>query len=201
MAHRQLQLSTGPATALKPRFTGPFIISQLLPDGCSALIENLNNGNIMKAHFTNLQIISFHAGIGNRVDGNFDDRLIDMLSNKQTLPTVTRKHLQLEELPPQSPPTLRQRLDSAQSEESDDNPLEIDSQESHFPPDDTFGTLDDNEATSQQELQQYYDDLQLISQLHRSQMQRTSSMPSLENATPTSSQSSQSGWMSPPHAL
>jgi hypothetical protein len=49
----------------------------------------------MQAHFTNLQVISFHAGIGNRVDANFDDRLIDMLSEKSTLLSKTRAHLDI----------------------------------------------------------------------------------------------------------
>jgi hypothetical protein len=80
---------------MKPKHTGPYIITELNPDGCSATIEHMYTGHLMQAHFTNLQVISFHAGIGNRVDANFDDRLIDMLSEKSTLLSKTRAHLDI----------------------------------------------------------------------------------------------------------
>ncbi len=95
VAHRQLQLATGSAMGMKPKHTGPYIITELNPDGCSATIEHMYTGHLMQAHFTNLQVISFHAGIGNRVDANFDDRLIDMLSEKSTLLSKTRAHLDI----------------------------------------------------------------------------------------------------------
>jgi hypothetical protein len=93
VAHRQLQLSTGAASAMKPQHTGPYIVQSLNPDESSAMVEHMYTGEMKKAHFSNLQIISFHPGVGNRVDQNFDDRLVKMLTTKQTLPTVTRRHL------------------------------------------------------------------------------------------------------------
>ncbi len=49
----------------------------------------------MQAHFTNLQVVSFHAGVGNRVDRNFDDRLINMLSKKSTLLSKSKRELDI----------------------------------------------------------------------------------------------------------
>ena len=95
VAHRQLQLATGTAMGMKPKHTGPYIIIALHPDGCSATIEHLHTGHIMNAHFTHLHVISFHAGVGNRVDANFDDRLLDMLSKKSTLLTKTVRELDI----------------------------------------------------------------------------------------------------------
>ncbi len=69
------------------------ILTELNPGGCSATIEYMYTGHTMQAHFTNLQVVSFHARIGNRVDGNFDDRLVDMLSKKLFL--KTRTHLEI----------------------------------------------------------------------------------------------------------
>jgi hypothetical protein len=97
VAHRQLQLATGAAMGMKPKHTGPYIIVALHPDGCSATIEHLHTGHLMNAHFTHLQVISFHAGVGNRVDANFDDRLLDMLSKKSTLLTKTVTELDISE--------------------------------------------------------------------------------------------------------
>jgi hypothetical protein len=95
VAHRQLQLSTGAASAMKPQHTGPYVVQSLNPDESSAIVEHMYTGELKKAHFSNLQIISFHPGIGNRVDQNFDTRLMDMLSTKETLRSVARRQLDL----------------------------------------------------------------------------------------------------------
>jgi hypothetical protein len=72
--HSQQQVATGSAMSLKPRFTLPYVVEELLPDGSSALIENLNTSHIMKAHFSNLKVINYHPAV-NHVHANFDNDL------------------------------------------------------------------------------------------------------------------------------
>jgi len=57
--HRQLQVSTGQSSGYKPKFTGPYIILSLNNDESTAYIEHIKNGQIIKAHFTNLQLLHF----------------------------------------------------------------------------------------------------------------------------------------------
>jgi hypothetical protein len=142
VAHRQLQLATGSAMGMKPKHTGPYIITELNPDGCSATIEHMYTGHLMQAHFTNLQVISFHAGIGNRVDANFDDRLIDMLSEKSTLLSKTRAHLDIStDLEDQ--PVMEYETEEDEREIELAN--EVDLNHSINPPSSEFGSLTDGE--------------------------------------------------------
>jgi len=108
VAHRQLQVATGSAMSMKPRYTGPYTVEQLLPDGSSALIEHMHTGHVMKAHFSNMQVINYHPA-GNRVHANFDNDLQEaiekdlndendedlsqMLSQRASLLTRTVRHL------------------------------------------------------------------------------------------------------------
>ena len=109
VGHRQLQVATGSAMSMKPRFTGPYTVEELLPDGSSAMIQHMHSGHIMKAHFSNLRTISYHPA-GNRVHANFDndlqeslekdteidtddEELSQMLSQRSTLLTRTVRHL------------------------------------------------------------------------------------------------------------
>jgi hypothetical protein len=108
VGHRQLQVATGSAMSMKPRFTGPYTVEEILPDGSSAIIQHMHTGHIMKAHYSNLRLISYHPA-GNRVHTNFDndlqeglekdteiendDNLSQMLSQRSTLLTRTVRHL------------------------------------------------------------------------------------------------------------
>ena len=135
VAHRQLQLATGSAMGMKPKHTGPYIVIEINPDGCSATIEHLYTGNIMKAHFTNLQVISFHAGVGNRVDRNFDDRLLDMLSKKTTLLSKSRRELDIPitfETPPETQYATQEDEIEIEGITNVDSEPNFDSQHPHF---------------------------------------------------------------------
>ena len=109
VAHRQLQVATGSAMSMKPRFNGPYTVEELLPDGSSAIIEHMHTGHVMKAHFSNLKVINYHPA-GNRVHANFDndlqaalekdtqvdpedEELSQMLTQRQSLFTQTRRIL------------------------------------------------------------------------------------------------------------
>lgn len=80
VACRQLQVTTGPNSGLKPQYTGPYAVIALNADKCSCMIENLDNGHQSKEHFTNLIPINFHPDY-NRVQSNFDDEIKDMIEN------------------------------------------------------------------------------------------------------------------------
>ena len=58
--HRQLQVSTGASSSFKPKFTGPYIITSLNNDNCTAYAEHIKSGAIIKAHFSNLQLLHFN---------------------------------------------------------------------------------------------------------------------------------------------
>ena len=152
VAHRQLQLATGSAMGMKPKHTGPYVIVALNPDGCSATIEHLHTGNLMNAHFSNMQVISFHAGVGNRVDANFDDRLVDMLSKKSSLLTKTTRELDIStDFEPKPNVTYRTQED----EQEFQDPYTIDSAIDMSPPHPDFGRVietEDQEALLDQHI-------------------------------------------------
>jgi len=58
--HRQLQVSTGKGSGYKPKFTGPYVILSLNEDDSTAFAENIRDGSIIRAHFTNLQLLHFN---------------------------------------------------------------------------------------------------------------------------------------------
>jgi hypothetical protein len=157
VAHRQLQLSTGTASAMKPRHTGPYVVQSLNPDESSAMVEHMYTGEMKKAHFSNLQIISFHPGIGNRVDQNFDDRLENMLTSKQTLPSVTRRALDLpvdfNEPPSESPRRTTTSESSEPENHYHDLGLDVDLPSVDPTQSQSFGTLqsEESEATASAE--------------------------------------------------
>ena len=77
VACRQLQVSTGPNSSLKPRHTGPYAVLQVNKDTLSCIVEDLANGGESKQHFTNLIHVPFNPET-QRVHGNFIDKLHDM---------------------------------------------------------------------------------------------------------------------------
>jgi hypothetical protein len=98
VAHRQLQLATGPNMSMKPKFDGPYTIISFDEDGVSARIENLDTGNQMRAHFTNMMPINFHPS-ANRAQTNFDDNLADispLLRERYTLKSKSRRNLNID---------------------------------------------------------------------------------------------------------
>ena len=135
VACRQLQVSTGPNSSMKPKHTGPYAILQLNKDGCSCMIEDLRTGSQSKEHFTNLMPINFHPDY-NRVQGNFDEEInhmVEMLKqNKLKIKPSTKRLLKLpfplpddaDETDDEPDPTVRPPDDPAnvtQDENSDDD--------------------------------------------------------------------------------
>ncbi|MGV0982791.1 MAG: reverse transcriptase domain-containing protein [Polynucleobacter sp.] len=81
--HKQLQLATGQNMGMKPRFTGPFVIVGLDKHDSSAILENLTTGRTMKAHFSNLQLFSYHPNY-TKLPHNFDEILMNNLPVKSS---------------------------------------------------------------------------------------------------------------------
>jgi hypothetical protein len=77
VAHRQLQLATGPNMSMEPKFDGPYTIMSFDKDSVSARIKNLDTGRQMRAHFTNMMPINFHPS-ANMAQTNFDNQLADI---------------------------------------------------------------------------------------------------------------------------
>ncbi len=59
---------------MKPKFTGPYVITALDKHKSSATIENLSNGRTMKAHFTNLQLFSYHPNFS-KLPHDFEEQI------------------------------------------------------------------------------------------------------------------------------
>ena len=79
--HKQLQLATGANMGMKPKFTGPYVVTHLDKNNSSAIIENLANGRTMKAHFTNLQLFSYHPDFA-RLPNDFETTFLEQLPIK-----------------------------------------------------------------------------------------------------------------------
>jgi len=98
VACRQLQVSTGPNSSMKPKLTGPYAVIAINNEQCSCTIEDLNTGSQSKEHFTNLVLINYHPAF-NRVHSNFDADIADMIErlrdNKLKIKASTRRLLQL----------------------------------------------------------------------------------------------------------
>ena len=82
--HRQLQVSTGTGGALKPAFTGPYVIDQINSDGSSATITHMHTGQSMEAHFSNMQKFEFNPSTA-RLPSNFDKTFENIILEKDSL--------------------------------------------------------------------------------------------------------------------
>jgi len=80
VACRQLQVSTGPNSGMKPKHIGPYVILRVNDDKCSCIIEDMRNNSQSKEHFTNLIPINFHPDY-NRLHCNFDEEINEMIEN------------------------------------------------------------------------------------------------------------------------
>jgi len=84
VAHRQLQVATGPAMGMKPTYDGPFIIEEIDQKNSTCKIEHLHNGQHRKAHLNHLISINFDP-TQNRVHSNFDLDLTDINPSARAL--------------------------------------------------------------------------------------------------------------------
>jgi DNA-binding protein H-NS len=82
--HKQLQASTGTASKYKPLYTGPYTIIKINDDRCTAILEHLHTRRIIKAHFTNMQIL-YYTPTYNRFSTEYDKEFLANLNQKYTL--------------------------------------------------------------------------------------------------------------------
>ncbi len=59
---------------MKPKFTGAYVITALDKHESSATIKNLSNGRTMTAHFTNLQLFSYHPNFS-KLPHDFEEQI------------------------------------------------------------------------------------------------------------------------------
>jgi hypothetical protein len=82
--HKQLQASTGTGSKFKPLYTGPYTILKINKDRCTAILEHLKSGKLIKAHFTNMQFLYYMPELS-RLSENYDEEFFDKLQDKYTL--------------------------------------------------------------------------------------------------------------------
>ena len=73
-----MQVSTAKGSDYKPKFRGPYVIQKLNKDNCTAYIEHMRGGQIIKAHFSNLQKFHFSPK-RSPLKTDFDDNLLNQI--------------------------------------------------------------------------------------------------------------------------
>jgi hypothetical protein len=81
--HRQLQVSTGQGGALKPLFTGPYVIDEIDEDKSSAKIVHMQTNNDLQAHFSNIQLLRYDPSTA-RLPSDIDESLSQFLPEKDS---------------------------------------------------------------------------------------------------------------------
>jgi hypothetical protein len=114
VACRQLQVSTGPNSSLKPRHTGPYAVLQVDKDNLSCIVEDLLTGHESREHFTNLIHLSFDPET-HRIHGNFEDDLQRMAHDIRTNRIPIRPDLRRQPRTPASQQGSQQTPDDTES--------------------------------------------------------------------------------------
>ncbi len=91
--HRQLQVNTRSGGALKLLFTGPYVIESIDKDVSSAVIEHMQTGRELNAHFRNIQLFNIDPD-STRLPHNFHDQIDHLFLEKYSL--AHYHHSQLE---------------------------------------------------------------------------------------------------------
>jgi hypothetical protein len=85
--HKQLQVSTGTSSKWKPAFKGPYVILHLNTDKCTAIMEHLHDGTLVKGHFTNLQKLEWSPDTI-RFKDDFEDKIKNFNAKDNNIPLV-----------------------------------------------------------------------------------------------------------------
>ncbi len=95
-----MQVSTGSGGALKPLFTGPYIVNSKDKDKSSASLEHLHTGREISAHFTNIQVFHFDPS-QSRLPQDFDEQIDKLFPEKYSFayyhPRSVKKRKKLNE--------------------------------------------------------------------------------------------------------
>jgi hypothetical protein len=79
--HQQKQVSTGTASSWKPIFQGPYKIIHFFDDKLTAAIKHIQTGQLVKAHFNNLELYNYNKE-ATKSKSNFLDEFSDQFSHK-----------------------------------------------------------------------------------------------------------------------
>jgi len=86
--HKCLQASTGSSSKYKPLFDGPYTIIRLDNDGCTATLQHLVTTNLIRAHFTNMQLLKYSPD-SLRLRGLFEQDFLRKLAGNEDLDSDT----------------------------------------------------------------------------------------------------------------
>ena len=82
--HKQMQESTGTSSKYKPIYTGPYIVLKINKDRCTSILEHLKTGKLIKAHFTNMQLLHY-TPTNHKLSDNFDSEIIKFIDKNYSL--------------------------------------------------------------------------------------------------------------------
>jgi hypothetical protein len=99
---RQHQVAVGPHGAVRAKFTGPYYIDSLNPDGCTCMVTHGRTGVTTSQHFTSLQKL-FQNPEYSRLPSNFDDSVMQLMPDRYSY----ARHLASQQFHPRSPSQRR----------------------------------------------------------------------------------------------
>ena len=82
--HKQMQASTGTSSKYKPIYTGPYVVLKINKDRCTSILEHLKSGKLIKAHFTNMQLLHY-TPTNHKLSDNFDSEIIKFIDKNYSL--------------------------------------------------------------------------------------------------------------------
>jgi len=100
--HKCLQASTGSSSKYKPLFDGPYTIIRLDNDGCTATLQHLVTTNLIRAHFTNMQLLKYSPD-SLRLRGLFEQDFLRKLAGNEDLDSDTDQEPEGTLIPSESP--------------------------------------------------------------------------------------------------
>jgi len=118
---RQTQVSVGPHSAIKPKFSGPYHIDSIRPQQMSADIVHYRTGRTLHCHFSELQKL-YHDQQYARLPESFDSTMLELLPDKYSRARYLASQPFDTQQPTQSQrPPRSDDEDSQHSNQSDDD--------------------------------------------------------------------------------
>ena len=151
---RQHQVAVGPHGAVKAKFTGPYFIESLNPDGCTCMVTHGKTGQTTSQHFSHLQKL-YHDPEYSRLPSNFDDSIVQLLPDKYS----HARYLQSQRFSQQSPSRRNVRFGSDTQHGADSHqqgPQPQDGADNDLPGTQLQDGADDNPLNQDSNTEDYY---------------------------------------------